>query len=45
MLIKLREKNPCAVQLPLGYSTLASTVRVLGITADDALGISVQTEI
>ncbi|BEP69807.1 hypothetical protein GmRootV35_43210 [Variovorax sp. V35] len=38
-------KNPYAVQLLLGYSTLESTVRYLGIEVDDALEISEQTEI
>ena len=34
-----------AVQLLLGHSKLESTVRYLGIEADDALEISEQTEI
>ena len=38
-------KNRSAVQLLLGHSKLESTVRYLGIEADDALEISEQTEI
>ena len=38
-------KNLRAVQLLLGHSKLESTVRSLGIEADDALEISEQTEI
>jgi site-specific recombinase XerC len=40
-----RTKNLRAVQLLLGHSKLASTVRYLGIEVDDALEISEQTEI
>ena len=44
-LIYRRTKNLRAVQLLLGHSKLASTVRYLGIEVDDALEISEQTEI
>lgn len=44
-LIYRRTKNLRAVQLLLGHSKLESTVRYLGIEADDALEISEQTEI
>jgi site-specific recombinase XerC len=44
-LIYRRTKNLRAVQLLLGHSRLASTVRHLGIEVDDALEISEQTEI
>ena len=44
-LIYWRTKNRRAVQLLLGHSKLESTVRYLGIEADDALEISEQTEI
>jgi integrase len=44
-LISRRTKNLRAVQLLLGHSKLESTVRYLGIEADDALEISEQTEI
>jgi site-specific recombinase XerD len=44
-LINNRTKNLRAVQLLLGHSKLESTVRYLGIEADDALEISEQTEI
>ncbi|MCK0509576.1 tyrosine-type recombinase/integrase [Aromatoleum buckelii] len=44
-LIYKRTKNLRAVQLLLGHSKLASTVRYLGIEVDDALEISEQIEI
>lgn len=44
-LIYRRTKNLRAVQLLLGHSKLASTVRYLGIEVDDALELSEQTEI
>jgi site-specific recombinase XerD len=44
-LIYRRTKDLRAVQLLLGRSKLESTVRYLGIEADDALEISEQTEI
>lgn len=44
-LIYRRTTNSRAVQLLLGHSKLESTVRYLGIEVDDALEISVQTEI
>ena len=44
-LIYRRTRNLRAVQLLLGHSKLASTVRYLGIEVDDALEISEQTEI
>jgi integrase len=44
-LIYRRTKNLRAVQLLLGHSKLESTVRYLGIEADDALEIAEQTEI
>ena len=44
-LIYKRTKNLRAVQLLLGHTKLESTVRYLGIKADDALEISEQTEI
>ena len=44
-LICNRTQNLRAVQLLLGHSELESTVRHLGIEADDALAISEQTEI
>lgn len=44
-LIYKRTKNIRAIQLLLGHSKLASTVRFLGIEVDDALEISEQTEI
>jgi integrase len=40
-----RTKNIRAIQLLLGHTKLGSTVRYLGIEADDALEISEQTEI
>lgn len=44
-LIYRRTKNLRAVQLLLGHSKPASTVRYLGIEVDDAIEISEQTEI
>ena len=44
-LIYKRSKNLWAVQLLLGHTKLASTVRSLGIEVDDELEISEQTEI
>jgi integrase len=44
-LIYRRTKNLRAVQLLLGHTKLESTVRYLGIEADDALAIAEQTEI
>ena len=44
-LIYRQTKNLRAVQLLLGHSKLASTVRYLGIEVDDALEISEQIEI
>ena len=44
-LIYKRTKNIRAIQLLLGHTKLESTVRYLGIEADDALEISEQTEI
>ena len=44
-LICRRTKNLRAVRLLLGQSTIASTVRYLGIEVDDALEIAEQTEI
>lgn len=44
-LIYHKTKNLRAVQLLLGHSDLASTVRCLGIEVDDALEISEQLEI
>jgi site-specific recombinase XerC len=44
-LIYQRTKNLRAVRLLLGHSKLESTVRYLGIEADDASEISEQTEI
>lgn len=40
-----RTWNLRAVHLPLGHTKLESTVRYLGIDADDALEIAEQTEI
>jgi site-specific recombinase XerD len=37
--------NLCAVQLLLGHTKLESTVRYLGIDADDALNIAEQVEL
>lgn len=44
-LIYRRTKNLRAVQLLLGHSALESTVRYLGIEADDAINVSEQKEI
>jgi site-specific recombinase XerC len=44
-LIYKRTRYLRAVQLLLGHTKLESTVRYLGIEADDALEISEQTEI
>ncbi|CAB3739604.1 Tyrosine recombinase XerC [Paraburkholderia graminis C4D1M] len=44
-LIYRRTKNLRAVQLLLGHTKLASTVRYLGIEVDDALEMSEQTEV
>ena len=44
-LIYRRTKNLRAVQLLLGHTKLASTVRYLGIEVDDALEMAEQTEI
>ena len=44
-LIYRRTKNLRAVQLLLGHTKLESTVRYLGIEADDALEIAEQTEV
>ena len=44
-LIYKRTKNLRAVQLLLGFSTLESTVRYLGIDVVNALEISEQSEI
>mgnify|MGYP001619725859 CR=1 FL=1 len=40
-----RTKNLRAVQILLGHTKLESTVRYLGIEAEDALEISEQTEL
>jgi integrase len=44
-LIYRRTKNLRAVQLLLGHTNIASTVRYLGIEVDDALELAEQTEI
>jgi site-specific recombinase XerC len=44
-LIYRRTKNLRAVQLLLGHTKLASTVRYLGIEVDDVLEIAEQTEV
>jgi integrase len=44
-LIYRRTKNLRAVQLLLGHTKLASTVRHLGIEVDDALEMAEQTEV
>ena len=44
-LIYRRTKNIRAVQLLLGHTKLESTVRYLGIKVEDALELSVQTEV
>ena len=44
-LIYRRTKNLRAVQLLLGHTKLASTVRYLGIEVDDALEMAEQTEV
>ena len=44
-LIYRRTKNLRAVQLLLGHTKLESTVRYLGIEADDALEMAEQTEV
>lgn len=44
-LIYKRTKNLRAVQLLLGHTKLESTVRYLGIDADDALEMAVETEV
>ena len=44
-LICRRTGNPRACQLLLGHTKLESTVRYLGIEADDALVVSKQTDI
>jgi site-specific recombinase XerC len=44
-LINRKTKNLRAVQLLLGHSDIASTVRFLGIEVDNALEISEQLEI
>jgi site-specific recombinase XerC len=44
-LIDRRTRNLRAVQLLLGHSRLESTVRYLGIEADDALEISEQDQV
>jgi hypothetical protein len=40
-----RTRQPRAVQLLLGYTTLESAVHYLGIEVDDALSISEQVEL
>jgi integrase len=45
MLIYRKTKNLRAVQLLLGHSDIASTVRNLGIEVDDALEVSEQLDI
>jgi len=44
-LIYRRTKNLGAVQLLLGHTKLASTVRYLGIEVDDAIEMAEQTEV
>ncbi len=44
-LIYWRTKNLRAVQLLLGHTKLESTVRYLGIEAEDALELAEQTEV
>lgn len=44
-LVYRRTKNLRAVQLLLGHTKLESTVRYLGIEADDALEMAEQTEV
>jgi site-specific recombinase XerC len=44
-LIHRRTKNLRAVQLLLGHTKLASTVRYLGIEVNDALEMAEQTDV
>ena len=44
-LIYRRTKNLRAVQLLLGHTNIASTVRYLGIEVEDALEMAEQTEV